>query len=128
MNEREEQELHGQLLVDGSKRDRTNFNYTIDALLESAIVPYAIWPESNANVAGVIDGEIKYDSLPFDETNEIYKGMLFPEQQDVILRNNGKEVLCEAQDMKPCLREKCVLYDTSKGPPVCREFKIAFKK
>ncbi|AKM83552.1 hypothetical protein A2422_01625 [Candidatus Woesebacteria bacterium RIFOXYC1_FULL_31_51] len=128
MNEIEENKLYSQLLIDESKRDRTYFNYTIDALLEGAIIPYAIWPESNQNVAGVISGEIDYDSLPVDESNEFHKGGLFTEQQDIILENNGKEPLCEAQDLKPCLKEECELYNANLGPPVCREFKIAFKK
>jgi len=128
MNEREEQELHNQLLADESKRDRTNFSYAIDVLLEGAIMPYSIWPESNANAAGVIDGSINYDSLPVDESNEFHKGFLFQEQQDFILENNGKKALCEARSLKPCLKGKCVLYNASLGPPVCREYKIAFKK
>ena len=128
MNEIEEQELHEQLLIDESKRDRTYFSYTIDTLLEGAIMPYSIWPESNQNVAEVINGKMDYDSLPIDESNEFHKGGLFSEQQDIILRNNGKEILCEARGLKPCLKEKCVLYEASLGPPVCREFKIAFKK
>jgi len=128
MNEREEQELHKQLLIDESKRDRTYFSYAIDVLLEEAIIPYSIWPESNTNTAGVVDGSINYDSLPVDESNEFHKGFLFPEQQDFILKNNGKEALCEARGLKPCLEGKCVFYNASLGPPVCREFKIAFKK
>lgn len=128
MNEREEQELREQLRTDESKRDRAHYDYTIDVLLENAIVPYSIWPESNANVKGVISGKINYDSLPIDESNEFHKGVLFPEQQDMILGNNGKEALCEARDLRPCLKEKCQLYNSSFGPPVCREFKIAFEK
>lgn len=128
MNEREEQALLGQLLEDESKRDREQFDYTVDALRESGIAPLSIWPESNQSVAEVIKGKVNYDSLPLDESNEIHKGGLFTEQQDIILRNNGKEPLCEALEMKPCLKEKCALYNSSLGPPVCREFKIAFKK
>lgn len=127
MNEREETELYQQLLDDESKRDRGLFDYTVDALMELGIMQYSIWPESNQNVAGVISGEINYDFLPVDEENEFYKGTTFTEQQDIILRNNGKEPLCEAQDIKPCLKEECVLYNSKLGPPVCREFKIAFK-
>lgn len=128
MNEREEQELREQLFVDESKRDRAHFDYAIDVLLENAIVPYSIWPESNQNVARVISGEVDYNSLPVEELNEVHKGGLLTEQQDLILKNNGKEALCEAQDLRPCLKEKCVLYNASLGPPVCREFKIVFKK
>lgn len=118
MNEREEQELREQLFVDESKRDRAHFDYTVDVLLENAIMPYSIWPESNQNVAGVISGEVDWNSLPVEELNEVHKGGLVTEQQDTILRNNGKEALCEAQDLRPCLKEKCVLYNASLGPPV----------
>lgn len=117
-----------QLLADESKRNRAEYDYTVDALIQGGINPLSIWPESNQNVAGILSGEIDYDSLPLDESNEVHKGGLFTEQQDIILRNWGKEPLCEARAMKPCLKSECVLYNSSLGPPVCREFKIAFKR
>ena len=128
MNEREESKLLDQLLEDESGRDRQKYNYTVDALQNGGITPLSIWPESNQNVTAVIAEKINYDSLPIDELNEFHKGGLFTEQQDIILRNNGKQPLCEALGMKPCFGTKCPLYDSQLGPPVCREFKIAFKK
>ncbi len=128
MNERQEHALRIQLEEDEQKRDRDRFDYTVDALRESGLHPLSIWPESNQNVAGVIRGEVDYESLPIDEDNEIRKGMGFTEQQDIILRNREKSSLCETLDMTPCLKEKCVLYESSLGPPVCREFKIVFEK
>ena len=128
MNEREEHVLREQLLEDEVKRNRAEYDYTVDALIEGGITPLSIWPESNSNVAGAIAGEIDYDSLPIDESNEFHKGGLFTEQQDIILRNNGKEPLCEALSMQPCLKEKCPLYNSSLGPPVCREYKMVFKR
>lgn len=128
MNEREEEALLAQLLNNEANRDRGKYDYTVDALIKGGITPLSIWPESNENITGVIAGDMDYDSLPMDESNEFHKGGLFTEQQDIILQNNGKEPLCEAQNMKPCLESGCVIYNASLGPPVCREFKIAFKK
>jgi len=128
MNERQEQELRIQLDNDERGRNREQYDYTGDALRESGILPLSIWPESNQNVKNVISGKVDYNTLPIDEENEIYKGFCFTEQQDIILRNWGKYSLCEALDMNPCLEERCKLYNSELGPPVCREFKIAFKK
>ena len=128
MNEREEYQLRQELDSDELGRDRGKYNYTYDSVERSGAMPLSIWPESNSNVRKVIDGEIEYNSLPYDEDNEVYKGMLTPEQQDVVIENEGKEVLCEALDMNPCLGEKCELYRTDITPPVCREFKMAFEK
>lgn len=128
MNELEERALLEQLLDDESKRDREQYSYTVDALQKGGITPLSIWPESNQNVAKIINKEVGYDSLPIDENNEFHKGGLFTEQQDIILQNWGNAPLCEALEMKPCLEKHCDLYNSSLGPPVCREFKIAFKK
>lgn len=128
MKEREEHALRIQLEKDEGERDRERYDYTADALRETSIHPLSVWPESNQNVVSVINGQADYDSLPVDEGNEIYKGMRFTEQQDIILRNSGKDPLCEALDMEPCLKEGCELYNPSLGPPVCREFKMAFEK
>ncbi len=128
MNERQEHALRIQLESDETQRDRNSYDYTGDALRESGFSPLSIWPESNKNVAKVIRGEVDYDSLPVDEANEVYKGMQFTEQQDIILRNRGKDVLCETLDMQACLESECELYNSDLGPPVCREFKMVFKK
>lgn len=128
MIESEEKALLLQLLADEANRDRGQYDYTADALRDGGITPLSIWSECNRDVAGIINGVIEYDLLPIDELNEFYKGGLFTEQQDIILRNNGKESLCEANNMEPCLKERCELYNSKLGPPVCREFKIAFKK
>jgi hypothetical protein len=128
MKEREESDLRIQIEMDEMERDRHQYDYTVDALRETGIHPLSIWPESNQNVARVIKGQIDYDSLPLDESNEFHKGMCFTEQQDIILRNRGGNPLCEALDMNPCLQEECELCNTDLGPPVCREFKIVFEK
>jgi len=128
MKEREESDLRIQIEMDEMERDRSQYDYTVDALRETGINPLSIWPESNQNVARVINGQVDYNSLPMDESNEFHKGMCFSEQQDIILRNKGESPLCEARGMSPCLEEECELYNTNLGPPVCGEFKIVFEK
>lgn len=117
-----------QLLADEANRDRDKYVYTADAIINAGITPLSIWPESSQNVADVIAGKIDYNSLPVDDLNEFHKGGLFTEQQDIVFKNEGKCTLCEAQNMRPCLEENCILYNSKLSPPVCREFKIAFKK
>jgi hypothetical protein len=128
MIESEEQALLLQLLADEANRDRGQYDYTADALRDSGITSFSIWPECNRDIFGVIKGVIDYDLLPVDELNEFHKGGLYTEQQDIVFRNEGKYALCEAQNMRPCLEENCILYNSKMTPPVCREFKIAFKK
>lgn len=128
MNEQEERSLLGQLLSDEAGRDRHQYTYTVDALIDGGITPLSIWPESNQNVARVINREVDYSSLPLDELNEFHKGGLLAEQQDIILQNQRRNPLCEARGMRSCLEENCQLYKVSLSPPICREFKIAFKK
>ena len=128
MNFQDEKKLARELNEDSSKRDRAKFDYTVDALEKGGIMPGSIWPDSNKRVAGVVKGTLDYNSLPVDELNEYHKGGLFSEQQDIILRNNGKEPLCEALDMQPCLKDKCELYKSNLGPPVCGEYKMAFRR
>ncbi len=128
MKEREESDLRIQIEMDEMERDRSQYDYTVDALRETGINPLSIWPESNQNVTRVIKGQVDYNSLPVDESNEFHKGMCFSEQQDIILRNRGESPLCEALGMSPCLEEECELYNINLGPPVCGEFKIVFEK
>jgi hypothetical protein len=128
MNERQELELRKQLEMDEQGRDRGLFNYTNDALSDYGFIPLSVWPESNKNVAEVLSGDIDYESLPQDIVNEFHKGMAWTEQQDVILHNQGKEILCEANGMQHCLQDNCELFNTRLTPPICTEYKIAFKK
>jgi hypothetical protein len=128
MKEREERELREQLETDEAKRDRSLFSYTVDALMNAGILSFSIWPESNSNVAKILKCEVEYNDLPMDELNEYHKGNLFTEQQDIIMANWGKEPLCEALDLQPCQQNGCELYNSQLGPPICREFKIVFKK
>lgn len=128
MNEKEELQLLKMLQEDEAGRDRKKFDYTGDALRDGGIMPLSIWPEANENVRRVIEGEVDYDALPVDPENEFHKGGLFTEQQDIIVRNNGRQVLCEAREMRVCLAEKCPLYKSDLSPPVCREYKMAFRR
>lgn len=128
MNQAQERALRESLESDEVGRNRTRFNYTGDALRNNGIAPLSIWPESNNNVSQVLSGEVAYDDLPIDELNEYHKGNLWTEQQDIILQNDRKEPLCEAKNMKRCGEESCELFNPTLTPPVCREFKISFKK
>ena len=128
ITDREIVTLRSELADDERGRDRRQFSYTIDSLLNSTLVPYEVWPESNGRVAKVISGKVDYDGLPADTENEIYKSWAFPKQQEIIAQNDIGKALCEAQGMDPCKKEQCVLYDSTNGTPYCREFKIAFRK
>jgi hypothetical protein len=128
MTETEELALRQQLLIDDSLRNRQIYDYTADVLIFGGIGPWVLWPEANSTIGDVIQGRIELDRIPFDLDNEYHKGVLYSEQQDVILRYQNQEPLCEALNMQPCLKDKCPLYNSSLGPPVCREFKMAFIK
>lgn len=128
MKESEELALREQLLEDEAARDRDEYDYTVDALMENGILPLSIWPESNKNMKDVIDLKVDYESLPFDVLNEFHKGMNFSEQQDIIIRNEGSEVLCEALNMNACMQEGCELHNAKLTPPVCGEYKMVFEK
>lgn len=133
MNETEGRVLVGRLLHEDFERNRSKYQYTYDAL------PHLItYPLSHSDVRKVISGESNYDELPLDADNEIYKGFAFEDQAAIIMANQDKEPLCEALEMKPCKKEACPLYvavgakdsdgDTISNAPLCREFKIAFKR
>jgi|SaaInlStandDraft_4_1057021.scaffolds.fasta_scaffold14571_4 hypothetical protein len=77
MDQKQEEELQKELIKDEQGRNRDLYDYAGDALRDNGILPLSIWPESNQNVAAVIKGELEYDSLPMDETNEFHKGMGF---------------------------------------------------
>lgn len=128
INDQQEKALALELRRDEESRNRKLYDYTLDDLLHGAIIPYAIWPEANASIAGVISGLVDYDSLPIDEGNENSKGMIWQEQRMTILLHGKSEPLCEALNMTPCLKEQCQLYDLESNPPICREYKMAFRK
>jgi hypothetical protein len=136
MKENEEQALRTRLLREESARVRELFNYTYDAL------PHLMtYPLSHEDVKKVISGELNYDTLLVDDDeieNEGYKGFAFKDQAKIVKRNLDKEPLCEAFNMQPCKKEECPLYiapgsKDSEGKviteiPLCREFKMAFRK
>lgn len=129
----EESLLRARLLEEEAGRNRKKFDYTYDAL------PHLMtWPESHVDVARVISHEVDYAKLPFDEENEMYKGWAFKDQVKIVKANGQRPMLCEARGMQACLREGCPIYiapgskdDEGKvitKVPLCREFKIAFRK
>lgn len=128
------------LRTDELQRNRARLNYTWDAI-EGSWIPgfeYTIWTESNANTLAIIQGDIGYEELPYDPDNEIYKGMCFKDQQQIIEEHAGETMYCEALGYNPCLGSECPLfikegYDMGDdvGPsrtPLCREFKIVFER
>ncbi len=133
MNEKDEGALRNRLLTEEFGRDREVFNYAYDAL------PHLMtYPDSHADVRKVIAKELDYNKLPFDEENELYKGIALKDQVGIVKANQGRRPLCEALDMLPCKKEACPIYIAPGAKdyegkvitkvPLCREFKIAFKK
>jgi len=133
MNEREEASLRSRLEVEDEGRNRKNFNFTYDAL------PHLMtYTDSHTDVKKVISGEIDYENLPMDKENEAYKGFAFKDQAIIVKNNQNKQPLCEALEMQPCKQEGCPIYiaagakdsggDVITKVPLCREFKMAFKK
>ena len=126
LTEAQESELYVQLVADDSQRNRENFVYTFDALEQGTLGKYVIWPESNETARRVIEEGLDYNSVPFDEDNEISKGSQYVDQRRMIQQNQGKEVFCEALGMRRCLQKECPLYFAEGG--LCREFKMVFRK
>ena len=133
MKENEEIFLRNRLLLEDFGRNRDKFNYTCDAL------PYLMtFPESHDDTKKIISGEIDYQRMPFDDENELYKGWALNDQATIVKANQDNKPLCEALDMQDCKKEACPIYiaagsKDSEGNivtkvPLCREFKIAFKK
>src|SRR5574340_503970 len=78
-------------------KDRLHFTYASDVLQDPHIVfPNAIWNEPNSLVREIILEGRSYDNRPFDEDNELHKGITFQDQADFIARHPGRQALCEA--------------------------------
>ena len=122
------------LLDDERKRDRGRFVYAFDILKRNWTVSYSIWPLPNSDVLRVISGEVDDNRLPFDNQNEVEKGMFFEDQRQFIAQHISEEpMLCEVREHKPCLQEKCPLFRAKNKKAgeehgICAEFKIAFWK
>lgn len=122
------------LLEDERKRRRNLYDYAYDILKRNSIVPFSIWPMTNIDARRVIIGEINIDDLPFEDQNEVEKGIFFKDQRQFIANHmSGGQMPCEVLAYKPCLQEKCPLFrapETSAGGQygLCEEYKIAFEK
>lgn len=122
------------LIKDEERRDRTKYRFANDVLAASCIVPFSIWPLPNGDVVRVLTKEVSYDELPYEDLNEVEKGICFADQQRFIAEHIRKgQMLCEAREFQPCLGAACPLFcvkgsseDGQYG--ICSEFKIAFKK
>lgn len=127
--------IHPLLLEDERKRNRGQFVYAFDILKRNWTTSFSIWPLPNADVFRVLNGEVDYNDLPFEDQNEVEKGMLFENQRQFVARYNipGEPILCEARDHKVCLQEKCPIFKpkgSKEGGPygICAEYKITFRK
>lgn len=113
------------LSEDEKKRDRARFVYSYDILKQHCIAPLSIWPMPNRDVLWVISGGAAYENIPYEDLNEVEKGMTFKDLLQFVVKHAGEEALCEARDEK-CIKEKCPLFRKKEG--ICPEFKIAFRR
>lgn len=126
--------IHRWLIEDEEKRDRTIYRYANDILATNCIVPFSIWPLPNGDAVRVLTKEVDYNNLPYEDQNEIEKGMIFGDQRRFITRHiHGGPMLCEAREYQPCLETACPLFHTKDTPEgnqhgICSEFKVAFNK
>ncbi|MCJ7804795.1 hypothetical protein MUP35_03640 [Patescibacteria group bacterium] len=139
MKEKEIFNLKEETFKDEQSKKRDKFEYSSDIVAANCIVPNSIWVEPNSNIRKVINEEIDYGSLPYEEQNEVEKGMLFKDQAEFVEKHKNQTLLCEALENKPCLLIKCSIFippkatgQTDNTPsykqPLCREFKIIFRK
>ena len=132
--EEEINRIHPLLLEDEISRNRGQFVYAYDILRRNWVVPFSIWPLPNADVLRVINGEINYNDLPFEDQNEAEKGIFFEDQRQFVAQHMpGGQMLCEARNHEVCLQEKCPLFklkNSKTGGPygICPEYKITFRK
>ena len=119
-------------MVDELAKRPQEYEYASDVLAAQCAYPYSIWAEPNSTIKGVIEGDIDYDSLPYDAQNEVEKGTFFQEQAEFVAKHAGKTILCEALAAQPCLLEQCPLYVPAylkrHGQPICREWNFTFAK
>lgn len=125
--------IHRWLIEDESRRDRRNYEYAYDALAKNWVVPFSIWPLPNGDAVRVITGEEDYENIPWEDQNEVEKGMCFEDQREFLAKHQPDEFLCEANFYSLCLREKCPLFRPAGSKAggksgLCAEFKIALKK
>jgi hypothetical protein len=131
---REQERILSLLKQDDHKRNRRDFLHSFEIIEQNWACKYSIWPIPNSDAREVIDKKVAYGFLPVEELNEVQKGMLFEDLRKFIASNINKgQMLCEAIDYEPCIKEKCPLFaqpgSKSGGQyGLCREFKTAFKR
>lgn len=119
---------------DERKRDRKEYIYTYDILVKNWVVPFSIWPIPNIDALSIINGELGYNTLPFDDQNEVEKGIFFEDQRQLIAKYMpSKEMLCEVLNYGICLGKNCPLFrleGSKEGGKygVCSEYKVAFER
>ncbi|OGD85767.1 hypothetical protein A2Z23_02640 [Candidatus Curtissbacteria bacterium RBG_16_39_7] len=131
MREIDRLEVREKVLEDEARKDREKFEYASDVIAQHCIVPFSIWVEPNFNMRKVLDG-VDYGELPYDEDNEVQKGMFWKEQAEFIAKHEGQTMLCEALEEEPCSQTECPLFvpagttNPKHSQHLCREYKIAF--
>lgn len=126
--------IHGLLLKDEAERDRLFYIYTNDILFQNSVAPFSIWPLPKGDVQRIHSGEVDYNTLPYEDQNEVEKGMLFEDQRRLIAEQYPtQEMFCEARGHQPCLRHRCPLFEPPNSKVggkhgICREYKLAFRK
>lgn len=125
--------IHGLLLQDDIERERLLYTYTNDILFRNSVAPFSIWPLPNNDVKRIHDGEVDYNAIPYEDQNEVEKGMFFEDQRRLVAQQFPKEMVCEAIGYQSCLRNQCPLFaapDSVAGGKhgICREYKLAFSK
>ncbi len=147
MKELDAQRQMDDSIADDLLKDRTRFAYASDIISSVTLEPDLIiseagveggygpirtmWTESNETVRRIIAGEVNYGSLPFDDENEIYKGMLYKDQGEFVQQYPREQKLCEATNSN-CKEVNCPLFVAPEKnklwQPICSEFKIMFIK
>lgn len=82
--------------------------------------------ESDENINKVLNGEIDYNDLHYDDKNEVVKGYFFFAQA-LYIRYFGENATpkCSASNSN-CIKEKCPLYVEIDLGWICREYKVIF--
>lgn len=97
-------------------------------------LPYQESPftcETDETVKNIIEGKKDYDTLSYDEENEVRKGYYFKDQAEFIKEHetDNKKPMCDATK-KECLKKECPLYSPPKNGAakswICREYKVYF--
>ena len=95
--EEEISRIHPLLFEDENKRNRNQFEYAYDILVRNWAFNFSIWPMPNADALRIINGKVECDDLPFEDQNEVEKGIFFEDLQQFVAQHMPDgQMLCEA--------------------------------